>query len=180
MQARNLEFLFSLSIPPTRKYMDVDLKLDAASAEVVVEGALEKLLMLDRSILWNNRSYRDRLTPDDQLSPVRSYFRDYFRGQSLHSLKSLTPTPSLSRSPTPTQDTQNRLKNGFGVVQLPRKSKKCTIKQVKWKRNGISTSRTPIRKNASHSMITRARAHSLVTPRFFDLEHPPSSKEICR
>lgn len=160
--------------------MNIDLQLDAASAKAVVEGAFEKLLMPDHSILWNNRSYRDSLTPDDQLSPARLYFREYFRGQSLHSLESLTPTPSLSRSPTPTQGTQNRLKNGFGVAQLPRKSKNCTIKQDKWKRDGITISRTPIRKNASHPMITRARAHSLAIPRFFDLEHPPSSKEICR
>lgn len=141
--------------------MNIDLRLDAAIVKAVVEGASEKLLMQDRSTLWNNHSYRESLTPDDQLSSTRLYFREYFRGQSLCSPKSLTPTPSPSRSPTPGQDTQKRAKNRFAVAQLPRESKNCTIKQEKRKQDGITTSRTPIRKNSSHPMITRSRSHSL-------------------
>lgn len=160
--------------------MNIDLRLDAALVKAVVEGATEKLLMQNRSTPWNNPSNRKSLTPDDHLSSTRLYFREYFRGQSLCSTKSLTPTPPSSRSPTPGQDTQKSSKNGFAVAQLPRDSKNCTIKKERRKQDGITRSRRPRQKYHSHSMITRSRSLSMAGSWFFDLEHPPSSKETYR
>lgn len=153
--------------------MNIYLQLEAALTKAVIDGATEKLQ--DRSTPWNNPSHRKSLTPDDQLSPTRLYVRDYFRSQSLRSPRSLTPTPPASRSPTPRKDKQRTSKNEFALAQLPRDSKSCTIKN---ERHGITRSRRPAPKYHRHSMITRSKSLSMARSRFFDLEHPPSSKEI--
>ncbi|KIW22053.1 uncharacterized protein PV07_12545 [Cladophialophora immunda] len=169
--------------------MNIDLRLCSAIAEAVVEGATEQLLMLqDGSTPRKALSIRRSLTPDDQLSSTRLYYRKYFRDQTLRSPKSITPTPPSSRSPTPEQNAPKKsAKRGSVVAQLTREVNDNTIKQGRRnstiklvRQDGITKSRRSLQKYHRHSMITRTRSLSMPGFRLFDLEHPPSSEEIYR
>ena len=132
-------------------------RLQQASADFIINCVTVELHKLDE-----HHPICRQITPDDELTESRKYFRTYLRNQPSVSPRSLPPTPSPPANFSPPARR--------GAI-----SARPIIGSLQHVCHKISKRKKPKRERAKsgrkHAMITRSQKQA--AREFYDLDHPP-------
>lgn len=145
---------------------ELQLQLDAANADLIVNGAITKLCASQATSSTRARRYP---TPDDEISDFRLQARRYFEDQPREtvSLFLLSPTPSSSMNSSP----ERQLKP---IDSVANHRKRVRTKGVN-KRRLLAPPRKIVKR---HHMTTRSQSHRVKKCRFYHLDELPQMDEL--